>query len=61
MDNRITDRRLAERRTEDRRRASRREDDDDSNVVGLSLIALFHGGFWLGAGLMIGRLLWGPV
>lgn len=62
MDNRIADRRLNDRRHDDRRHELRRENDDRRlNVITLSLMAIVHGGFWMGAGVMIGRILWGPV
>lgn len=60
MDNRIAERRLADRRQDCRRTEARREEDEKrAHVVGVALLAMVHGGFWLGIGLAVGRLLWG--
>lgn len=34
-------------------------EDKSMDVIMISVLAFVHGGFWLGVGLTVGRLLWG--
>lgn len=34
-------------------------EDRSMNVIMISFMAIIHGGFWLGVGLAVGKLLWG--
>ena len=34
-------------------------EDRSFNVMFTIMLAVVHGGFWLGVGLVVGRLLWG--
>lgn len=38
---------------------SYKNDDRCFNVIFTIVLAVVHGGFWLGVGLAVGRLLWG--
>ena len=35
------------------------EEDNSLDVIVITFLAVVHGGFWLGVGLVVGQLLWG--
>lgn len=58
--NRIAERREEDRRLCDRRMDERRADTErEYTAIGIALLAMIHGGVWLGIGVLLGRWLWG--